>query len=853
MQHALKYFTATILTILLLAFDATAQTPPSALSTATLEGKVTETRTGEALTGATVFLKGTPFGSTTNTNGGFKITAPAGDYTLEVRLIGYETLEKPVSLATGKVTKISLSLAEAAVEGKEVQVSAQNQRQQKEDVRTSLYSIQPEQVKTLAGGVEDVLRSLQSLPGVVAQNDFSSQLVIRGSGPDQNLIVMDDIEIFNPYQLYSTISIFNPETVSDITLLTGGFPAKYGDRLSAVLDVTNRDGNKDKPASLFLNLNITDANAIVEGRNPFGLDGSWLFSSRRTYYDLILGPVIKKLKLVDGDVQLPNFADFQSKIVFQLSPQHRLLFNAFVSSDGVDVVTGERTNQRPDSVSVQNVTRNDAFGAAWHWTPNKDFLSKFVVSYYNNSGASQFGGEFLDPYNSINRDSLKNLQGNLQGKNLNFLGFSSQSNFAFKKTAFSEEMSYHTGQHFLEGGAGFDLLTTTIFFNISYTSRTEDFIKSLPNAFPSNISQSKEYFRWHVYGQDKIELFGKRFYIQPGLRLDYYRIIDRFYLSPRLDASFALDPITTLRGAVGYYAQSPGYEKLIDQNQFFDLSQNSSFITSLRAEKAFHYVLGVDRWIDNKWLIKVEGYYKVLWDVLVQKLETTTVPEGFLTQGTDPNLSNAWTVQNVTETQLSTTPINAGNGQSYGLELLLEKRNVFASDKLSGWLTYSLSWSKLHQYGYTVPFQYDQRHTANVILNYKINSWLDLGSRFVLGSGFAYTPVIGVKPRINALTGNVQTDDNDKVIYNFDYGGVGNINSARLPVYHRLDMRATAHTKFWSGDWSFYLDVINIYNHTNVLGYSYTIMPQPDALPVLNKTASTQFPIVPTIGLSAKF
>jgi hypothetical protein len=116
-------------------------------------------------------------------------------------------------------------------------------------------------------------------------------LIIRGSGPDQNLIIFDDVEVFNPYRLYGAISMFNPETVEDINLITGGFPARYGDRLSAVLEVTNRDGIRNKFFSGNVNVNLTNANVVIEGKNPFGINGSWIFNSRRTYYDLLLEPL----------------------------------------------------------------------------------------------------------------------------------------------------------------------------------------------------------------------------------------------------------------------------------------------------------------------------------------------------------------------------------------------------------------------------------------------------------------------------------------------------------------------------------------------------------------------------------
>ena len=213
--------------------------------------------------------------------------------------------------------------------------------------------------RSFPGAAEDVLRSLQALPGVTSVSDFSSQLVVRGSGPDQNLILIDDFEVLNPYRLYGFVSMFNPETVSDISLQTGGFSAQYGDRFSAVLDVKNREGRTDVPVGGKVNTSLTNMNVILEGRVP-GTPGSYLFSARRTYYDLILGPVLKSAKLVQGDVALPNFRDLQGKIVMPLGGTHKLLFNLFTSRDGVELVSGSRARparQREPDRRVQQYAR----------------------------------------------------------------------------------------------------------------------------------------------------------------------------------------------------------------------------------------------------------------------------------------------------------------------------------------------------------------------------------------------------------------------------------------------------------------------------------------------------------------
>lgn len=318
-------------------------------SVGTIRGKVLDAQTREALTGAVVRLEKTPYGATTDLNGNYVISnVPAGDYIIKVSLIGYEEIEEEHEVEKGKTLVLNFDLREKAIQSEEVQVIADATRQAQEDPRTSVYKITPRQSKILAGGLEDIMRSLQAIPGVLAQNDFSSQLFIRGSGPDQNLMVIDDIEVFNPYRLYGTVSMFNPETVADVSLITGGFPAKYGDRLSAVLDVGNRNGSRDVGIQTQLDMNITDANIIVEGKSPFRVNGSWIMSARRTYYDLIVGPILRNTGRVDNNTAFPNFTDFQARLFFELNPSNHLIFTGVYGRDAVNVLTAQRSNPQSE-------------------------------------------------------------------------------------------------------------------------------------------------------------------------------------------------------------------------------------------------------------------------------------------------------------------------------------------------------------------------------------------------------------------------------------------------------------------------------------------------------------------------
>ncbi|MBX2977394.1 MAG: carboxypeptidase-like regulatory domain-containing protein, partial [Ignavibacteriaceae bacterium] len=249
--------------------------------------------------GVNILLVDTPFGTVTDLKGNYNLRSiPVGNYRIRFSAIGYATKFFNINVENNRTIELNVQLETEAIVVDEVEVIGKREREVN-DTRTSILDLDPKSAKILPGAAEDVLRTLQSLPGVLAPNDFSSQLVIRGSGPDQNLIIIDDVEIFNPYRLYGLISMFNPDAVSEVNLITGGFAAKYGDRLSAVLDVANKEGDRFDRFKGSLNASIVSANIVVEGRNPLGINGSWMLNSRRTYYDLILEPIVKNAGLVE--------------------------------------------------------------------------------------------------------------------------------------------------------------------------------------------------------------------------------------------------------------------------------------------------------------------------------------------------------------------------------------------------------------------------------------------------------------------------------------------------------------------------------------------------------------------------
>lgn len=821
-----------------------------------VKGKVTDGK--DPLPAVSVSLLNFPSGTISDNDGNYLIDGiPVGKQKLKFSTIGYDSRIMEVEIVSNKIVILNITLEENPIEISEVKIIGSKARTHS-DTRTSVIELDPKSAKVLPGAAEDVMRTLQSLPGVLAPNDFSSQLIVRGSGPDQNLIIIDDIEIFNPYRLYGAVSMFNPDAVSDVNLLSGGFPAKYGDRLSAVLDVTNKEGSKTSYLSGSLNASIISANLILEGKNPFDLKGSWTINSRRTYYDLIIEPFIKKAGLVDENVSLPNFYDVQSKFVFGPFEGHKFILNAIYSQDGVDVVSGKQ-RKTADSISINNLTKNNVLGFGWHYSAKRRFFNKLTISYYQNSGATNFNSEVLDP--SLNRKDFENVVSDTLSPYL--LGFKFDNDFTFKKTSFDDKITYQIQSHTIEAGAGIDLLETVINFYFKVDPQLRSFFSSNPGfrAVFNDVKEIKRYKRIRSYIEDNISL-SSTLVVHPGLRYDYYEILGKYYLSPRISASYAFNNLTTLRAVFGVYYQSPGYEKIRDQNILFDLSE--TYTSNLQAERAYHYILGLDHWISSEWEFTIEAYQKKFLNLIVQKLEPGSAYATTLNPGADPHLVSSWSQPTLKSVDsLTQIPINNSYGTAYGIEILLAKKNIENDSRLTGWISYAFAFANRHEKNDIIPFAFDQRHTLNVVLNYKIDDTWNLGLRWQFGSGFPYTEPVGSKPRIILadLNGDLVPETptiatrksasdptNEQVIFDIDYGNKARFN-ARKPVYHRLDLRITAAVTLWTFDWNFYLDVINIYNRKNINNFNYYV--NEDL--TLGREANAMFPIIPTLGFSIKF
>lgn len=294
---------------------------------ATLNGYVTDTETQETLIGATVAIKGTKLGAYTNKSGYFSIpNIPPGRHTVSISSVGYERKEEEIEVGPSESKKLTFALTPKAVAKQQITVTA-DKEVEKRQIDVSRVNIPVEQLRQIRiGGESDIFRSLQYMPGILTSSQISSGLYIRGGSPDQNLVLIDGSTVYNPSHLLGFFSAFNPDAIKDVDLIKGGFPSEFGGRMSAVLNLTQKDGNRNEFEGVG---SIGAVSSRLSLQGPLG-KGSYFVGGRRTYLDLLMG-------LFPEDKANPfptfNFYDLNAKVTQDVSDNDRISLSGFTSED----------------------------------------------------------------------------------------------------------------------------------------------------------------------------------------------------------------------------------------------------------------------------------------------------------------------------------------------------------------------------------------------------------------------------------------------------------------------------------------------------------------------------------------
>jgi hypothetical protein len=727
---------------------------------ATLSGFVRDSTSGETLVGATVQLKETRSGAVTNKSGFYSIGGIAGgQYTVVISYLGFASKEIILRLAENESRRLDIALSPDVLEMEEVTIEGSRMDDSRQ-ISVSRVNIPLREISQLrVAGEADVFRSLQFLPGVLSSSQISSGLYIRGGSPDQTLVLLDGSAVYNPTHLFGFYSTFNPDAIKDVELIKGGFPAEYGGRMSAVLDLVQRDGNRNRFEGK-ASLGLISSRLSLEG--PVG-NGSWFLGGRRTYIDLLTS-------LIETEKSpLPSyyFYDFNGKITQDLTPSDKISLSGFLAQDQMDFTS---KNGLTLGVGVQNRA------AALRWTHlfGDNLFSDFNVSWsdYSNSLENErrgFGGVIDNHISDIT------LKGKLEW-------------FA------SSDLTVTTGFE----GSRYALRYLQQFGGGSDSTATED---AQPNI-------DTEDYVYSGFGQANYQ-FSEMFSAQMGLRANYYQLRDIVSFDPRLAFRLQLRPDIAVKAAWGMYHQ---YFRLasVQDFSFFDtwLPTDATVDPSL----AVHYVLGVETRPYEGYEFNVELYYKDLHNVSELR--------EFVTQST--------AVREV---------FYNGNGQSYGVELFLQRR----IGSFTGWAGYALGsiesqFDELNS-GASFRPKWDRRHDFKFVAQYRINERWNLGASFTYQSGQSYT----------AQTSRYQTS------FPGDNQGIGatvpaDLYGLRLPASHQLNLNANYHTTLFGRPAVLLIDLYNVYSHRDIWYRYYDTSGE-----VTEVTDVLLLPIIPSIALEITF
>jgi outer membrane receptor protein involved in Fe transport len=696
--------------------------------------------------------------------------------------------------------------------------------------------LRPAAVMAVPGAADNVFRTLQTLPGIAGTNEFDSRVSVRGGSPDENLTIMDGVEIHNPYRLFGLSSAFNPETVRSFDLYAGAFQAKYGDRLSSLLVVENRPGTADERLRGSTTMSLTDANALVEGR--LGADaGSWIVTARRTYYDLVANSLV--------DTELPAFADVQGRLDWTMRPGTRVSLFGLLSREATDATfEGDREGEQGDFVTA---ARNDLVALELSTLIGRRLSSRTTASVYLNRDEIDAAARFRNEGRRSNAPS-------------DDVGFG-QADLDFTRglevrdLALRQDLAVDAGAHLVEAGLELHGLRTRTLWRIEGDRNPGAANGSSVQGgagLPSDLDSAVDSVRAGAWVQDRWTT-GRRLTLEAGLRFDWSDVNHRGTISPRAAATVRLGARTRLRAAGGLFTQSPGYEKLIQSDYFVDLTGELG--RSLRHERAVHAVLGLERDLGPSVTARVEGYWKGFDDLVVGRLET---PLERLVRVSRYDFPAEIAGSVPTDAIITSVPVNGASGRSWGFDVFLQKRPT-TGGRISGWASYTWGRSERDEYDRTVAFEYDRRHAGTAVASWRISPRWELGATARAFSGFPLTPVLRLRVAADEAPDGRYVPDRDaegRYVYEPDRGGVGNLNTGRLPAFFRLDLRLSWKPRGDAGRWLFYLDVINATNRQNVGELDPLLSHDPASpadQPRLTLEPSAAIPFLPSVGIRFRF
>ena len=797
----------------------------NAQQTSTISGFVRDNATGEPLSYVNVFVViGDSYkGSATNQDGYYVISNLfPGKYNVNASIIGYKMTTNKVTLASDEKLRLDFRLNVSALEGQEVNVSAERIKFQ-QSIESSQISLDLREINTVPGFIEaDVFRTLQMLPGVQSGGDFSSALYVRGSTPDQNLIMLDGITIYNPYHLGGIFSTFNTDAIKEADFHAGGFPARYGGRMGAILNVINREGNTEKITGSG-NISLVTGKALIEGPLPKwkGIKGSWLLSGRRTYFDQFIN-------LVTGTKgQFPYFFyDYQFKTNLDINQNHRLTYTRFYGDDILRFSSSDQSSNNIGGTSkntygVDWPWGNHTNGLTWRWIVSPSIVAKTFLS----SSRYRYDFDFYFDIKETYIDNDSTFQNNL--------AFDVVYKDIIKDRTLETEIIWKANdKHTVT--SGFQIK------NINFELVNKFIITTLDTTFTEKPLDMRNKTReLAAYIQDKWSVTNN-LKLQGGLRLAHYNLHDTLYVEPRIGMKYNFSSDMSFKINWGRYHQF-----LITAN---DPDENFRLIDlwlgvpeDKPASVSDHTILGFEYFSPDDILFRVETYYKDFDNLLSLKQE-------------DVYTENEDDVQTTTMNEFWDT-----DAYAYGLELLAKK----TSGKIKGWIgyTYAKTFNYTPPNGWYAP-NHDRTHTLNIVSTIELPKWvsdnLEMSASLTASSGNPYTPIKGRSYDWNQEL-NGARDEDQAINLEWKLSNkylVDEKNSDRYPPYFRFDLGLTRkNRRLFKWKYDSYFQIINITNHKNALSYTYRTNTDQSVgnRGVVERAAINTFPFMIFTGVQFEF
>ena len=713
---------------------------------------------GENLIGATVLDSASTKGAFTNSFGFYSLTLPSGFIKLKVSFVGFQSKTVTLELKEDLWLDIPLSSGELL---NEVMITVEEQIEQ--SPLMSSIDVPVEQIKALPVlmGESDILKVLQLLPGIQSGSEGSSGVYVRGGGQDQNLVLLDGVPVYNVSHLFGFFSVFNPDAINHVNVTKGGFPARFGGRLSSVIDISMKEGNNQKYGAEG-SIGLISSKLTIDGPIGKKSQSSFIVSGRRTYIDLLTQPIIKSN--TDGGTNGGYyFYDVNAKWNYKFSKKDRVLLSFF---NGKDKGYGQSDFEYQNE--TESFKSREKFGLGWgnqiaaiRW--NHVYSPKLFSNISGTFSRYQF-----QIFNQFNDHLIADGE----------------------STITDEHIKYYSGVRDISIKADFDYLPVPLHnlrFGISSTNHLFTpgvFGYDSSNESDTTLSDCKiNSLEFYSYIENDIQ-FSNQLRANVGLHYSTFLVDKKPYqsLQPRLSARYLLSNGLSFKAS---FASMTQYIHLLT-NSGIGLPTDLWVPTTdqIKPQTSWQVAVGSAKTYHG-YEFSLEAYYKEMNNLIEYK-------EGSSFFG----LSTGWQDK-----------VTSGTGTSYGTELLIQKK----SGNLSGWIGYTLSWTNRQfeeiNFGKSFPYKYDRRHDLSLVGIYQINQKWSISSSWVYGTGNAITLPKSTYPSNNK--GSFGTYWYKEVI------NYGNRNDYRMAAYHRLDLGLTWTKEKELGVRSWSFGAYNIYNRKN--------------------------------------